>query len=74
MEAVKKLYSEDLVKEIMISTSLCIQELLLDDPNAEQEDIFDFIEGNFRQIIQETVIAEQERRDSESKKDPFEAE
>jgi hypothetical protein len=28
------MYDEDLVREIMISTALCIQELLMDDPQA----------------------------------------
>jgi hypothetical protein len=38
------MYDEELVKEIMISTALCVQELLMDDPQAAQDDIFDFIE------------------------------
>ena len=39
-----KMYDEELVKEIMISTALCVQELLMDDPQAAQDDIFDFVE------------------------------
>jgi hypothetical protein len=56
-----KMYDEELVKEIMISTALCVQELLMDDPRAEQDDIFEFVETNFRHIITETLRAEQER-------------
>ena len=66
-EPVKKMYDEDLVKEIMISTALCVQEMLLDDPNAEQDDLFEFMENNFRQIIRETVLAEKERRESDTR-------
>jgi hypothetical protein len=61
------MYDEDLVKEIMISTALCVQEMLLDDPNAEQDDLFEFMENNFRQIIRETVLAEKERRESDAR-------
>jgi hypothetical protein len=56
-----KMYDEELVKEIMISTALCVQELLMDDPEAVQDDIFDFVETNFRHIITETLRAERER-------------
>lgn len=56
-----KMYDEDLVKEIMISTALCVQELLMDDPQAQQDDVFEFVESNFRHIITETLKAERER-------------
>ncbi len=56
-----KMYDEELVKEIMISTALCVQELLMDDPQAAQDDIFDFVEINFQHIITETLRAERER-------------
>ena len=56
-----KMYDEELVKEIMISTALCVQELLMDDPQAAQDDIFDFVETNFKHIITETLRAENER-------------
>ncbi len=61
------MYDEDLVKEIMISTALCVQEMMLDDPNAKQDDLFEFVENNFRQIIRETLLAEMERRDSDTR-------
>lgn len=56
-----KMYEEDLVREIMISTALCIQELLMDDPQARQDDVFEFVESNFQHIITETLRAERER-------------
>jgi hypothetical protein len=56
-----KMYDEELVREIMISTALCVQELLMDDPRARQDDIFEFVETNFRHIINETLRAESER-------------
>lgn len=58
-----KMYDEDLVKEIMISTALCVREMLRDDPQAREDDIYDFIETSFRQIIDETLIAESEAQD-----------
>ena len=56
-----KMYDEELVREIMISTALCVQELLMDDPRARQDDIFEFVESNFQHIITETLRAERER-------------
>jgi hypothetical protein len=69
-----KMYDEDLVKEIMISTALCVQELLMDDPDAQQDDVFDFVDANFRQIINETLRAERERDTAEPGENPNEEE
>ncbi len=66
-----KMYDEELVKEIMISTALCVQELLMDDPGAQQDDIFDFVETNFLQIINETLRAEREREMAEPGENPM---
>jgi hypothetical protein len=65
-----KMYDEDLVKEIMISTALCVQELLMDDPQARQDDVFDFVESNFKHIITETLRAEREREPAENGESP----
>lgn len=70
MQEHRKMYDEELVKEIMISTALCIQELLMDDPQAAQDDVFDFVESNFRHIITETLRAEGERELAESGENP----
>ena len=64
------MYDEELVKEIMISTALCVQELLMDDPQAAQDDIFDFVETNFKHIITETLRAEQERELADNSENP----
>ncbi len=56
----RRLYEERLVKEIMISTALCIQELLLDDPDAGEDEICEFVEANYSSIIEETIAAEME--------------
>jgi hypothetical protein len=63
-----KMYDEELVKEIMISTALCVHEMLRDDPKAREDDIYEFIETSFRQIIDETLIAEREAQ--EGSEDP----
>ncbi len=55
-----KMYEEELVKEIMISTALCVHEMLKDDPKAREDDIYEFIEASFRQIIDETLTSERE--------------
>jgi hypothetical protein len=65
-----KMYDEDLVREIMISTALCIQELLMDDPQARQDDIFEFVDTNFQHIITETLRAEREREEREAAGEP----
>jgi hypothetical protein len=65
-----RMYDEELVKEIMISTALCVQELLMDDPRAAQDDVFDFVDTNFRHIITETLRAEREREMAENEENP----
>ncbi len=56
-----KLFDENIVKEIMISTALCVKELLLDDPKAKEDEIYEFVESNYRNIITETLTAEAEK-------------
>ena len=56
-----KIYEQDLVREIMISTALCVQDLLREDPHATQDDVIEYVARNFSHIIRETVSAEQER-------------
>ncbi len=72
----------------MLSAALCVQEMLMDDPKAKEDDVFEFIESNFRDIIRETIAAEMERgrsrrrmqegqawvEETESPEDPFSAE
>ncbi len=70
MDSRVKMYDEDLVKEIMISTALCVHEMLRDDPLAREDDIYDFIEGSFRQIIDETLTAEREAQEGAEEPPP----
>jgi len=63
LDNTKKLYEEALVKEIMISTALCIQELIQDDANISEEEICLFLEENYPNIIEETLSAEVEDED-----------
>ncbi len=58
MEEHKKLYEEALVKEIMVSTALCIQELVQDDKTINEEDVCQFLDENYRSIIEETLAGE----------------
>jgi hypothetical protein len=60
-----KLYDENIVKEIMISTALCVQEMLLDDPRAKEDEIYEFVESNYRNIITETITAETDKESDE---------
>ena len=60
MDNTKKLYEEALVKEIMISTALYIQELMQDDANISEEEICLFLEENYLDIIEEALSAEVE--------------
>ncbi len=61
-----RLYDEKLVKEIMISTALCILEMVKDDPHVKEEEVYEFVEANFRHIISETLAVEMQTEDSES--------
>ncbi len=61
-----KLYDEKLVKEIMISTALCIHELVKDDPHVKEDEVYEFVEANFRHIISETLAVEMQTDEDES--------
>jgi hypothetical protein len=65
LEHHKKLYEEALVKEIMISTALCVQELIQDDSNISEEEICMFLEENYPSIIEETLTAEMDDEEDE---------
>jgi len=63
LEEHKKLYEEALVKEIMVSTALCIQELVQDDKTINEDDICQFLDENYRSIIAETLAGELDQDD-----------
>ncbi len=63
MEEHRKLYEEELVKEIMISTALCILEMAHDDDQLAEDDVCQFIEDNYNNIIEETITTEIDEED-----------
>jgi hypothetical protein len=66
-----KMYDEELVKEIMLSTALCVHEMLRDDPQARVDDIYEFVESNFHQLIDETLTAEREDQERPTEDPPI---
>ena len=54
-EKYRKLYEEELVKDIMIYTAFCAKDLVLDIPDITDEDIYNFIEINYRNILDNTL-------------------
>ena len=63
MQEHKKLYEEELVKEIMISTALCVQELIQENKEITEEELCQFFEEHYQNIIEETLNAEAEDED-----------
>ena len=61
MQKHRKMYEEDLVKDVMISTALCVQEFMRHDSWTKQDDVLGFVDANFRQIIFETLRAQRTR-------------
>ncbi|MFH1761331.1 MAG: hypothetical protein ABIA63_09555 [bacterium] len=55
----KRLYEEKLVKDIMISTAFCVKDILQDDENLTDDDIYEFIEANYMNVIRDTIEAEE---------------
>jgi hypothetical protein len=50
-----KLYDENLVHNIMLSTGLSIVEYLRENGNADSDEICDFVEANAEVIITDTI-------------------
>ena len=51
----------------MVSTALCIQELVQEDKTINEEDICQFLDENYKSIIEETLTG-----DSDNEEDPDE--
>ncbi|HEX3018936.1 MAG TPA: hypothetical protein VHP36_01480 [Chitinispirillaceae bacterium] len=74
-----RLYDENLVHNIMLSTGLSILEYLKDNKNVDSDDICEFIEMNAGSIIEDTIqqlnnddeLPGQESSDSENDQWPF---
>ena len=50
-----RLYDENLVHNIMLSTGLSIFEYLKENPGADSDEVYDFIEANADDIISDTI-------------------
>ena len=50
-----KLYDENLVHNIMLSTGLSVFEYIQDNPRTDSDDICDFIEVNAPTIVADTI-------------------
>ena len=50
-----KLYDENLVRNIMISTGISIMEYIKENVSADAEEVCEFIEYNAEEIISETI-------------------
>ena len=50
-----RLYDENIVRNIMLSTGLSVVEYLRENTKADSEEIGDFIEANAEEIIDDTI-------------------
>ena len=62
----RRLYEENLVRNIMLTTAYCIKDILEENPSLTDEDIYDFIEENYYNIIQDTLDEYEEEMASEN--------
>ncbi|MFP4522644.1 MAG: hypothetical protein ACLFQK_10900 [Fibrobacterota bacterium] len=51
----RKLYEEEIIKDIMAYTAFCTKDLVADIPEITDEDIYEFIETNYKNIIKNTL-------------------
>jgi hypothetical protein len=71
-----RLYDENLVHNIMISTGMSVLEYMKENKHANTDDICEFVEFNARTIIEDTIeqlnTSEEasEKKDSECMEDP----
>jgi hypothetical protein len=61
----RRLYDESLVRNIMLATSYCIKDLLDENPDIDDEEIYEFIEVNYHQIIEDTLNEFNSQKDLE---------
>ncbi|MBN1128502.1 MAG: hypothetical protein JXA71_05920 [Chitinispirillaceae bacterium] len=50
-----RLYDENLVHNIMLSTGLSVVEFMRDNGNADSDEVCDFVEANAEVIINDTI-------------------
>lgn len=51
----RRLYEESLVQNIMLATAYCIKDLLEENDELNDEDIYEFVEENYKDIIRDTL-------------------
>jgi hypothetical protein len=54
----KQLYERELVRDIMISTAICIRNIMTDESNTTEEEIIEIIEEHYCDIIDDTIEPE----------------
>jgi hypothetical protein len=64
-----RLYDENLVHNIMISTGMSVLEYIRENKYANTDDICEFVEFNARTIIEDTIEQLNANEDSPSKKE-----
>lgn len=65
----KRLYDESLVRNIMLASAYCVKDLVDENPNFNDDDIYEFIENNYMNIIQDT-LEEVRQQEKEEEEDP----
>ncbi len=58
----ERLFKERLVKDIMVSTAFCVKDILQEDKNFSDDDIYEFIETSYCDIIRDTLEVFQNRQ------------
>ncbi len=61
----RRLYEESLVQNIMLATAYCIKDLLEENADLDDEDIYEFVEDNYKDIIRDTLDEFQNREQGE---------
>jgi hypothetical protein len=51
----RRLYEENLVYNIMLATSYYVKDLLEENPDLDDDDIYDFVDENYQDIIDEAL-------------------
>ncbi len=51
----RRLYDEKLVQNIMLATAYYVKDLLEESPDFTDEDVFEFLEDNYKNIIEDTI-------------------
>jgi hypothetical protein len=59
----RRLYDESLVHNIMLAAAYCVKDLLEENPDLDDEDIYEFIEENYQGIIADTLEEYQKQQE-----------